>query len=214
MTPTCDAPTDSANICLTQEQTLWQLIKLLPRGRAWRSDIDAPIRRSFWNAVAGLYAYIEIRICQLALEFFCFSETETDEIWMEQYGLPDACDPYPTLCAKVAAFGGTRCEYYAAIAALSGWAIDCVALTVSCGSKAGCSFAGNAIAGGTKILNVLRIIVHIAESPSYRGGVHTPSLAGCMRAGQPLSCGPDISPLACILERVVHAHVEIDYQIG
>jgi hypothetical protein len=30
---------------------------------------------------------------------------------MAEYGLPDGCDPFPDLCTKVAAIGGTRCEY-------------------------------------------------------------------------------------------------------
>jgi len=208
----CGDAGQSEDICLTQEQTLDQLIKLLPRGRAWRTDADAPVRRSFLNALAALYAYVEQRICALRLEFFCATETETNDVWMKQYGLPDACDPYPNLCAKVAAFGGTRCDYYAEIAALAGWSIECLDI-MGCGSLTGRAKAGCGRAGRGRIQNELLVLVDLTASPSYKGGFHTPPLAGRIRSGMPMNCPPSVGPLDCVLERVVHAHVRIVYQL-
>ncbi|VFU07945.1 DUF2313 domain-containing protein [Methylocella tundrae] len=205
----CSPGVVSEDICLTQPQALDQLIKLLPRGRAWRTDEDAPVRRGFLNALAASWAYIEERLCALRLEFFCQSETETNDVWLRQYGLPDACDPYPDLCGKVAAFGGTQCDYFQAIAARAGWSIAC--LETGCGAIAGRALAGCAQAGRGRRMGELHVLVNLAESHAYTGGYRTPPLAGRLRAGQPLACPPDLSALECLLERIVHAHVLIVY---
>jgi uncharacterized protein YmfQ (DUF2313 family) len=209
MQPQCGPAVVSDDICLSQEQTLDQLIKLLPRGRAWRTDQDTPVRLSFWNAIAAVYAFIEERICALRLEFFCATETETNDVWLRQYGLPDACDPFPNLCAKVAAFGGTQCSYFQEIAAQAGWSIEC--LDLDCGALAGLGQAGCAQAGVGVRQSQLFVQVNLSKSPAYSGGFRTQPLAGLLRAGQPLACPPDLGPLDCILERIVHAHVLIVY---
>lgn len=208
----CTEPGSSADICLTKEQTLGQIIKLLPRGRAWRTDEDTPVRLGVLRAIASLYAFIEERLCALRLEFFCETESETHEIWLEQYGLPAPCDPYPDLCTKVAAIGGTRCEYYVEIAKRAGWAIECAA-SLGCGAIAGCAFAGTAQTGQGPVFSTLNIKVFLDQSPAYQAGPRTPSLAGRMLAGWSLSCLPDIGALECLLARAVHAHVLVVYEI-
>lgn len=225
--------------CPTKADLLAAALALLPRGRAWQTHETGPsegIERAFqpdafqpdafvtnesprsvlwqfWAAIAEMLEFVVDRICALRLEFWCATHSETHDWWMQEYGLPDACDPFPDLCTKVSAVGGTRCEYYADVAARAGWTIVCDDGTQQCGARAGCSFAGNARAGGRTSAGTVRVLVFVKESPSFTLPLSEPSLAGRMRAGRRHSCGPDISPLQCLLDRVVHAHITIDYQI-
>jgi hypothetical protein len=168
----------------------------------------------YWRAFAIVMQYLSDRICALRLEFWCQSIAETRADWMNEYGLPDACDPFPDLCTKVAAIGGTRCEYYAEVAARSGWSIQCGEALRSCGSHAGFARAGRAKAGATLGFSVLRIIVSLPNSPAYQPVArYLPSRAGRMRAGRRLSCQPDLLPLQCILSRVIHAEILQVYEV-
>jgi hypothetical protein len=143
----CPAPLQ----CRSAAEVLQAILQLLPRGRAWQSNEGGPrmglvrafdpgvfddppfptqsrvqsIMLGFWRAVANCVTFILSRYCDLRLEFWCATHKETHDLWMAEYGLPDACDPFPDLCTKVAAIGGTRCEYYAAVAARAGWSITC-----------------------------------------------------------------------------------------
>lgn len=199
-----------ADVCLTQPQALHQLIALLPQGRAWTTNAETPVRLGVLGAVAATWAFLEKRLCAARLEFFCHLKSETEDLWLADYGLPDDCDPYPDLCAKVAAVGGTRCDYYVDIAARAGWAIECVER--ACGGLAGRARAGCTVAGLGARQSELYLRVNLSRSPAYSRGYRTPPLAGRLRAGQPLACPPDISALKCLLERVVHAHVLIVYE--
>lgn len=207
---TCEPPARVEDVCLTQPQALDALIALLPRGRAWTTTAETPVRRAALNAIASLWAFIEARICAARLEFFCQTHSETHDLWLADYGLPDDCDPFPDLCAKVAAVGGTRCDYYVDIAARAGWAIECVER--ACGGLAGHARAGCSVTGLGPRQSELYLRVNLSQSPAYSSGYRTPPLAGRLRAGQPLACPPDLSPLKCLLERVVHAHVLIIYE--
>jgi uncharacterized protein YmfQ (DUF2313 family) len=184
-------------------------LSLLPRGRAWQTregqpmpgqeigfapnafDNDAfstsqtrvSVLWQYWRAFAIVMEYFTERACALREEFWCQSIQETRADWMYEYGLPDPCDPFPDLCTKVAALGGTRCEYYAAIAARSGWSITCSEQVAFCGSRAGTARAGKARAGRLVGTAQLRIIVHINESTALQPrGRHLASRAGRMRA--------------------------------
>jgi uncharacterized protein YmfQ (DUF2313 family) len=213
----CANGSDAFDICPTQEQIVPQLIALLPRGRAWRTheggdlQADSP-RWKFFNALAAVWAWVNQRLCALKKEFFCASCDETRDLWMAEYGLPDGCDPYPDLCAKVAALGGNQCAYYAAVAARAGWAIACSRDGSACGALAGTALAGLAVAGAAPPAATLLIVVSLSGSPAYGAAYQTPPLAGLMQAGMPLACAPDISPLQCLLARIVRAHCVIVYQ--
>ena len=148
----CEVALPAPLRCPTLAEVLASALKLLPKGRAWQTheggpappldrgfnpgafDNDAFSTRSkpgstlfrFWKAVAACFTFVTQRLCDLRLEFWCATHKETHDLWMAEYGLPDLCDPFPDLCTNVAAIGGTRCEYYAAIAARSGWSISCV----------------------------------------------------------------------------------------
>jgi hypothetical protein len=226
--------------CPTLQESIDATLKLLPRGRAWQSNEggpqpfhDAPFDPSafdpatfdattipgtilyrFWAAVGAVRNYLEARLCALRLEFWCATQTETNDQWMREYGLPDSCDPFPDLCTKVAALGGARCDYFASVAARSGWTIACSDLIYRCaGVPAGRALAGRARAGAApRSLCKLEIIVYLGLSKAYSGPLHRRPLAGRLLAGQRLACLPDLTPLQCVLERIVPAHMTIDYQ--
>lgn len=230
--------------CPTEPQIRDQILALLPRGRAWQTNEGGPIkgwepafdansfnpnafqttRRKFsvlwqyWAAFASVVYFLHQRLCALRMEFWCATKTETLDQWMVEYGLPDACDPFPDLCTKVSALGGTRCEYYAAVAARGGWSIECF-YGRWCGTLPG---QAGAMAGrfqpGRRGFAQMFIRVDLANSPAYQGPLG-PEAPRCftLRAGRPLRCppdpfNPDISALECLMARVVHAEIQIVYE--
>lgn len=224
----CPTPSDMVNATLA----------LLPRGRAWQTNEGLPragadrgfdptsfdnaafsvlqepisVLRQYWNAVASVYAFVTRRVCDLRNEFWCSTLVETHDVWMVEYGLPDDCDPFPDLCTKVSALGGTRCEYYAAIAARAGWSIECETLqSIDCGDAVGNASAGCATTGGQIRGGIIIIRVNLHESPAFVGAFEILPYAGNFALGASLACEPDISPLVCIMDRIVHAHIAIIY---
>jgi len=227
--------------CPSLDDVTSAVLKLLPRGRAWQTheglpmpgqeigfdpdafDSDAfstarsapSILWQYFRSFAAVLQYATQRLCDLRQEFWCQSISETRDGWMKEYGLPDACDPFPDLCTKVAAIGGTRCDYYAQVAARSGWSISCIEQVTFCGSRAGKALAGRAKAGRVMGLSTLRVVVFQNESPALaNAGRNLPPLAGRFRAGRRHSCGPDISPLICILSRIVHAEIQLTVEVS
>jgi hypothetical protein len=226
--------------CPTLDEITTAVLSLLPRGRAWQTNDGLPrpgqeiafnpkafanngafpttqesssILWQYWRSFAVVMFYLTQRLCALRLEFWCQTADETRDEWMTEYGLPDDCEPFPDLCTKVAAIGGTRCEYYAAVAARMGWTIECVEQTVFCGSRAGKALAGKAKAGVLLGAATLKIIVHLNSSPAYTGPRIRSSRAGRMRAGQRLSCGAlALIPLQCLLSRIIHAEILTIYE--
>lgn len=224
--------------CPTEEQVRTQVFSLLPRGRAWQTNEGGPIKGwepgfnldafnpdaftttsrkpsilwQYWAAFAREAWYFAKSMCELRLEFWCASHTKTNDGWLIEYGLPDACDPFPDLCLKVAAVGGTRCEYYAAVAARAGWSIECSDKGSWCGSLPGRGQAG-CFRPGRRSASLLFILVHLADSPAYGGTLSPIPKAGRMKAGRMLGCGPNISALECLLARVVHAEIKIQYEV-
>jgi hypothetical protein len=217
-------------------------LKLLPRGRAWQTHEGLPPRTlesafnpqafnpeafsatddagagiwQWFRVLAVMLDFLYVRICALRLEFWCRSIVETRDDWMKEYGLPDECDPFPDLCIKVAAIGGTRCEYYAEVAARAGWSINCEELISSCGSKIGCgsSLMGRMRFGTTLGRATLRIVVYVDESLAFQPTQRfLPPLTGRMRMGRRFSCGPNLLPLQCLLSRVIHAEIFTIYEV-
>ena len=185
---------------------LTALAGLLPN--SWPTGF---VQAGYTAAIAYVRNFIETRLCALRLEFWCATQSETHDQWMFEYGLPDDCDPFPDLCTKVAAIGGTRCDYYAAIAARAGWVIECFTVENNCGAEAGCAETGCSEAGPQSKFASIIIRVNLGESVSYSPPAEVDPLAGIMQAGGGLTCPPDISALQCLLERVVHAHIVIEY---
>ncbi len=211
--------------CPTKEQILGAALKLLPRGRAWQTHEGGPIagydptfepfafasdtfatdhpRKSilwqYWASAADVWTFFVQRLCALRMEFWCATQSETRDWWMTEYGLPDACDPFPDLCAKVAAIGGTRCEYYAAIAARAGWKLQCVDTTDKCGARMGNAKTGKSRVGTGETVGLLRVVVDLNQSPSYVAGTRSRTRkTGMAKAGQRLTCAsPGIVMPSC-----------------
>ena len=169
----CAAEVQALDICPTADEITPQLLALLPRGRAWSTHDGGPHPGTpaygFWYSVASVWEWVNGRICALAEEFTCGRQSETHDVWMEEYGLPDGCDPFPDLCTKVAAIGGTRCEYYVAIAARAGWAISCSDTNSGCGGKAGRARAGCSQSGRNPKSGTIVIRIDLAHSPAFQG---------------------------------------------
>lgn len=236
----CEGDRPAPLRCPTFPEVLESALAHLPRGRAWQSNEGGPQRgleigfepngylpsgfsteyrpasvlRQFWSAVADVFTFVNKRICDLRLEFWCATHVETHDLWMTEYGLPDACDPFPDLCTKVAAIGGSRCEYYQYIAARAGWSLTCIEINNQCGSRARGrrALAGRMRAGRNRGA-IVAIVVDIGNSPAYGGSHQSRPMAGRMLAGRRLSCGPDLGPLECLLGRVVHAEIKISYEV-
>jgi hypothetical protein len=237
----CQADRPAPLRCPTFAEVLESALALLPRGRAWQSNEGGPVKgfdpafdpaafpvdyfasgyrkgstlRRFWASVASVFTFVNTRLCDLRWEFWCATQKETNDLWMAEYGLPDDCDPFPDLCTKVAALGGTRCEYYQAIAARAGWTIEC--LDAFCGSLTGCALSGVAQTGRPMQAAKLFIRVDLDSSPAYAAPARTVvPMSGRYLSGAPNSCNSppaDISPLQCLLERIVHAEIQIEYEV-
>lgn len=236
----------AALACPTREQVIDAALALLPRGRAWQNHESRPdpgleggfakrdfepgdfgvetrpasVLYQFWSAVGEFMSIIARRWCALRLEFWCATHSETHDLWMAEYGLPDDCDPFPDLCAKVAAIGGARCEYYAEIAARAGWSIACIDKNKTCGDRAGSrrAKAGFAQPGAVRMQPYLTILVDLPASPAYVAGPRAKRVqAGAFKAGRRLICHVpeviNISALECLMARIVHAEVVIEYGV-
>lgn len=206
--------------CPTQPEVRDAALALLPRGRAWGTHDGGPWPNSvlydFWSAVGAFFAYLYARVCKLRYEFFCRTHDETHDLWMLEYGLPDSCDPYPDLCSKVTAIGGARCEDYKLVAAAAGWSVTCRSILQECGTFVGngVALAGRATAGGALPAGALILEVSLGQSRSYQQSLAATSLVGHAVAGRPLSCPPDITPLLCVMDRVVHGHLDVRYKLA
>lgn len=169
--------------------------------------------QQYWAGYAEVSAFLHQRACALLEEFFCATTQEQRDEWAIDYGFPDPCEPWLSLCEKVAAQGGATCAYLVQIAAASGWVIDCA----DCGGVGADSRAGRMIAGadcnspcGCPV-NTIFIRVYLDQSPSYKGRFFA-GQAGLMRAGCDTGCGPNIDGLLCLLERFKPAHVKAIYE--
>lgn len=225
--------------CPTIDEITAATLALLPRGRAWQNNEGGPmpgydaafapsgfqnnafatsskaksILWHYWRSYAQVMHYLTTRLCELREEFWCSTINETRPEWMIEYGLPDECDPFPDLCTKVTAIGGTRCDYYAEVAARVGWKIECDERNVFCGSRTGRRMlSGRARTGRVSNPSQLRLVVYLNESPAYSGELGKPALSGRFRSGRRPTCGPPLTPLKCLMSRVVHAEIQITYE--
>ncbi|GJE54588.1 hypothetical protein [Methylobacterium thuringiense] len=191
-----------------------ELRALLPRGKAWEAAYNpAAILWGFWRAVAHPIQFAHQRICDIRRQFWCQSVDELYDEWLVEYGLPDACDPFPDLCAKVAALGGTQCEYYEAVAARAGWRIECSNEITDCGGLMDLMRMDCAVTGGEVYHSRLTFRVYLNDSPAYVASANGPLVMDCNVLNAVFGCDPDIGPLQCLLERIVPAHVELIYAL-
>lgn len=227
----------------TLDEVTEATLKLLPRGRAWQTneglpsrtleaafnpaffnpdvfstvDDDGSVLWQYWRVMADMAWFFYVRLCALREEFWCASIVETRDEWMIEYGLPDECDPFPDLCVKVSAIGGTRCEYYAEVAARAGWSISCEENQATCGRRVRCQRVGHGVVGSSIRAGQMRIVVYVDDSPAYQPGgwrFHSNRMAH-KRVGRRLACasGPNLLPLQCLLSRVIHAEIFTVYEV-
>ena len=214
----------------TVEEVLPQLLAELPQGPAWPASQDpglvaryfawlagSPsttpdpyVQVGFFASLAAMFAFVNKRLCDLREEFWCASHVETHDRWMAEWGLPDGCDPFPDLCVKVAAIGGATCAFYEAIAAEHGWAVRCIT-DDACSAQADCAQADCARAGAQNGVSQVRIEIDLGASSAFVDRILVQPYADALRADELLACPPDITPLQCLMERIVHAHLTIDY---
>lgn len=223
--------------CPSLEQSIQATASLFPRGRAWPvNDGGSLIARfltwlaalngavpAIWPAgyvqagtvaaIGSLRNWVESRFCALRAEFWCATASETLDLWNAEYGLPDPCDPRADLCTRVAGSAGANCRDFVALAARAGWSIVCGDFRQGGGAQAGCALAGHALAGTGLQATVVNITVFVADSPAYTAILTSPPLAGRMLAGLTLNCLPDITPLRCLLTRIAHAHLTLNFVV-
>jgi uncharacterized protein YmfQ (DUF2313 family) len=165
------------------------------------------VLQQYWAAVAEVLEHLHQRACALLDEMFCASTRELGLEWGADYGFPDPCEPWDTLCAKVAAEGGATCGYLAELASRLGFKAYCAD---ACNAPAGCGPAGCVLAAsGTA--NRIHIVIVAAESPAM---TDVPNFAaGCLVAGGTPPCPPVPEAVICLIERFKPAHVMATYEV-
>ena len=188
------AASPALDICPSENDLIPQYLMLWPRGRAWGENgaarLPGGIIYGFTRYMAILMAALHAAICALTPEFWCFSAKTTYESWLEEYGLPDDCDPFPDPCSKILANGGPTPANLVALAALTGVAIEVSSSAAS-----------------------LTITVHGLEPATAPADnyAHGARLSGHYQAGQKIVCDTGVGPFLCLMQRVIHAHVEVSY---
>lgn len=174
--------------------------------------VERTVLAAYWASYAGVHEFIAQRACQLLDEFFCETIRETLDVWADDYGFPDPCDPWEFLCEKVAAQGGATCDYITWAAARRGWEIACT----DCGSAepkavVGCSFVGPwTYTCFDCQANTLNITIDVINSPAFVVYRNSP-MAGCAMAGCSVLCGTNQQQIECLIERIKPAHVQAVY---
>lgn len=173
------------------------------------------IMQRFWAGVAEPLEFLHQRACALIEEYFCSTVDELREEWWAEYGFPDPCDPWNTLCDKVRALGGATCSYLAGLAAARGWSLTCTecdpnppsprvgCFSTGCGKTCGCPG------------NTIWVTIDLAASPAYTESRDDRSArAGAARTGAAYTgpaCPPGAELLQCLIERFKPAHVRAVY---
>jgi len=233
--------------CPSKFELFDQVMKLLPRGRAWQTHehITDPMHvasddaqhgtyelggalgmgaeafverltglQRYWLSLAEVLEYLHERACALVEEMFCETTAELKSEWGHEYGFPDTCEPWDTLCDKVRAQGGATCAYLASLAARVGYEIDCI--DCSGGTTANCAVAGCATVPCPCEPNVIRIRIHLHRPAAVLPPVAQP---GCAVAGMTTLCDEATAPteppaaVVCLIERFKPAHVKAIYEV-
>lgn len=166
------------------------------------------VQQQYWAAYAGVLEYLHQRACALLEEMFCATAVELRAEWGVDYGFPDNCLPYDTLCEKVRAEGGATCAYFVGLAARLGYAIEC--RDCGAGAEAGCAEAG---LDETCVCEpgVMLIRIDAAASPALAAPV--PFEAGAAVAGCTPPCPPVPDDLECLINRLKPAHVKALFEV-
>jgi uncharacterized protein YmfQ (DUF2313 family) len=183
----------------TQDQIAEMLFSLLPPGRAFQQygsyvDRSDSVMKRLFYAIAETWYKMEVKLAQLMDEMSPGTAESTLDLWWEDYGLPDECDPFANdLAAKVSARGGTSAAYYQDIANSLGWTTTMRWLTGSDATYPGVRstlYVGISLASPA-ITNFQAAQVGIAQ-------------VGVCRLGE-----PDTGQILCVLDRLMPAHAAI-----
>ncbi len=167
-------------------------------------------QQQVWAAFAEVLEVLHQRACALLDEMFCATQTETRGEWGYDFGFPDACEPWDTLCAKVVATGGANCAYLTGLAARIGYAIEC--RDTPCRAVADCAVADCTPVGEPETApRRLYIRILAAQSPAYM--VQTPFSADAAVADCTPPCAVPPDAVVCLIERFKPADVAAIYEV-
>lgn len=204
-------------ICPSDAEVAASIAALRPRGAAWRHGghdaLEGSRMGAFFAALGQIGGEADRRICALVDEYFCSTAVETLDVWAQEYGVPDGCDPFADVCEKVNAVGDSIPAYAEAAALKRGWAIriDEEFITVVQSGRLGNGRMGAmqmAAAQGV----AWRITVNLEASPAYVAASRRKPLLGRMLLSFALSCGPDITPLSCLIRRIAPGHADLVFE--
>jgi len=179
-------------------------------GLGGEPDLDRlTVMQQYWAAYAEVLEYLHTRACALIEEFFCATTVELRQEWSIDYGYPDPCEPWDTLCDKVRAQGGATCAYLAELAARLGYTIECLD-DCPAGAAADCAVADCTPVAHQCVPNRIVIRILSAESPAM---VTPPVYAADAAVAD---CTPPCSTpdqVICLIERFKPAHVLATYEV-
>lgn len=224
--------------CPTKFELFRQVLALLPRGRAWQTHEDvheiahsqsSEVERfeadttalgaepyaerlttlqRYWLAYAEVLEYLHQRACALLDEMFCATTAELRAEWGHEYGFPDSCEPWDSLCLKVRADGGATCAYLASLATRLGWFLECSDCMPSAGVDC---IAADGLPSCECEPNVIYIKVWRSLSPSWMEPVPFNADAAVADCTPPCAAAPDA--VVCLVERYKPAHVRAIYEV-
>lgn len=210
LVPCPPGPQDASWCPKTTDDALPAILGLLPPGEAWSgASISGTVQNQYWRSFATTLAYTYGRMCAFVDEFYCASIKESRDQWMEEYGLPNDCDPYGNnLCLKVAAEGGATCDYFVNISRQAGWVVDCTDVFPE--PIAGCYEVGCTPLGPTPVYSPVGTGIGIgSDSCNFGEVVHHPDPSvwkagsveesGCPVPGSNLGHGPDEAESCCFI---------------
>lgn len=167
------------------------------------------VLQQYWAAFAEVSEFLHQRACALIDEMFCETTAELRAEWGVDFGFPDSCDPWPTLCDKVRAEGGATCEYLSKLAAVLGYTISCddrcPSMLFADRGRVDCNVVNGLIP------NQITITIHAPLSPALIPTRHF-AVDSLLVDGTP-ACPPVPDSLFCLIERWKPAHVRAIYVI-
>lgn len=187
--------------CSSQEELFEGMLALLPSGNAWQArdsalPIELSVMKQFWYGVAASLYALSLAICTSYDEFFCDTADEDLDLWLEEYGLPDDCDPFANnLCAKVQTAGGTSIAYYEARAAANGF-----------------TTAMRWLKGDDVDFPGVRATLHVVIDTANSTGAFDVAHIGAAQVGIDRLGSPSAINLICVLEQIIPAHNAITYE--
>lgn len=116
----------------TAEEYRGAMVQLQPEGRAWSPRSGSNLSK-IYRACADELVRVRAESCRLSVELFPARCSALLEEWEKEVGLPESCNLIRPLTIeeriaevvrKVAAMGGNSIEYFRALAALLGLAVE------------------------------------------------------------------------------------------